>query len=179
MRELGWVCSSNLGPGRGQEQAGGIQMGSRPSLTGCHRTRADLPATSLFLTVRMLLKYFTAPESYARLFSPKHGSIFIPLVHNAWSSTLSLFRSTGCSQDIFLTVFLSFNSNISLPLPLPLPNHPEIYSLVDIDFLLSSILPSGFLFFPPLSSANCIVFIFCYAGNLIMKERFFFFLFFN
>lgn len=32
-------------------------------------------------------------------------------------------------------------------------------------------------FFPLLSSANCIIFIFRYAGNLIMKERLFFFLF--
>jgi len=123
-------------------------MGSRTSLTRCHSTLVDLHAISLLLPVQTFLKYFTAPESCARLFSPKYSSIFIPPVRNAWSSTLSLFCSTGSSQDIFLTVFLSSDSNISLPLPLPLPNHPEIYSLVDIDFLLSSILLSGFLFSP-------------------------------
>lgn len=133
---------------------------------------ADLHATSLFLHSQ---KHFAAPESCARLVSPKHSSAFIPLAHNACLQP-DVFCSTRCSQAIFLTVFLPSASDISLPLPLPLPNQPGICSLVDIDFLLSSILPSGFLFSPP-SSANCIVFIFRYAGNLIMKERFFFFLF--
>lgn len=147
---LDQVCFCNTSPVRGPNWSGGIRTGSHTSLTRCHRTLADLHAISLFLPLKTFLKYFTAPESCARLFSPKCSSIFIPLIHSASSSTLSLFCSTGCSQDIFLTVFLSSDSNISLPLPLPLPNHPEIYSLVDIDFLLSSILLSGFLFFPPI-----------------------------
>lgn len=60
-----------------------IWTGSHISLTRCHSTLADLHTVSLFLPVRTFLKYFTAPESCARLFSPKYSSIFIPLVHNA------------------------------------------------------------------------------------------------
>lgn len=122
-------------------------MGSHTSLTRCHSTLMDLHVISLFLPVWTFLKYFTAPESCARLFSPKYSSIFIPLIHNAWSSTLSLCCSTGCSQDIFLTTFLSSDSNISLPLPLPLQITQRSTALLILTFF-SSILLSGFLFFP-------------------------------
>lgn len=142
-----WICFCNTSPERGPDWSGWV--GCHISLTRCQRdlSFADLHKMSLnFLPLRAFLQYSTAPQSHARL-SPKYSTVFIPLIHSAWYSTLFLLRSRRGLQDIFLTIFLSWDSNISLPLPLPLPNHSEIYSLVDIDFLLSSILLSGFLFF--------------------------------
>lgn len=143
----GWICFSNTNPERSPDWSGGTWVGCHIPLTRCHDTLTDLHKVSLiFLPLMIFLQYSTAPESHAR-FSPKHSSIFRPLVHSASYSTLFLLCSRRGFQDIFLTIFLSWDSSISLPLPLPLPNHSEIYSLVDIDFLLSSILLSGFLFF--------------------------------
>lgn len=119
----------------------GVQEGVRRNTDGTSHTPHKMPEHTCRSAYSVSIpEHFTAPESSARLFSSKYSSIFISLPHNA--RTLSLFRSRGCSQDIFLTVLLSLDSSISLPLPSP--NHPESYSLVDIDFLLSSILLSGF-----------------------------------
>lgn len=142
-----WTCFSDTSPERGSDWSGGIWVGRHIPLTTCHNTLADLHKVSLiFLPLKTLLQYSTAPESHAR-FSPKYSSIFSPLVHSTSYSALFLLCSRRGFQDIFLIIFLSWDFNISLPLPLPLPNHSEIYSLVDIDFLLPSILLSGFLFF--------------------------------
>lgn len=123
----------------------GVQEGVRRNTDGISHTPHKMPEHTCRSVYSISIpEHFTAPESCARLFSSKQSSIFTPLPHNSRSSTLSLFRSRGCSQDIFLTVLLSLDSRISLPLPLPSPNHLESYSLVDIDFLLSSILLSGF-----------------------------------
>lgn len=166
-----WICFCNTSPERGTDWSGGIQVGCPLSLTRCHGTLADLHRISLiFLPLRALLLR-AMPGSVS------NTAVFLSLL-----SVVPDIQPYFCciaeeaSRIYSWTIFLSWDSNISLPLPLPLPNHSDLQPCW---YWRSSLLnPSlRFPFFPLLSSANCTVFIFRYAGNLIMKERLFFFLF--
>lgn len=156
------------GPRRGPQQTGGIQERHQEMPQYTCRSACNI-------SISDSQKHLAAPESCARLVSPNTAVLSSLLPIMPIFNLISVLQHTmlpGYISDCIPVFSLQYFTSFALTIT------ESARDLQPRWYRLSSLLNPSLRFplFPP-SSANCIVFIFRYAGNLIMKERFFFFLF--